>query len=415
MTETAERRYEERKKRVDDAVALRIPDRIPIVPTFGFFPAKYAGMTCEEVMYDLDKMWDAEWKVIKEFEPDMIRSPYGTRSIGPLLDALDFRQLQWPGRGVDPNVSYQFVEAEYMKAEEYDAFLSDPSDFIIRTYWPRIFGALEGLEKLPPLHGIISYAMGLGGLGAFALPEVVEALDALKKAANEIVRISPYRRRFAERVREEGFPMLFGASTQAPFDTLGDFLRGTKGLMLDMYRRPELVIKACEKLLPFMLEMAVSTARTSGNPRVFIPLHKGSDGFMSPEQFKRFYWPTLRELMLALIDEDLMPFPFFEGDCTSRLDIIADVPEAKACYKFESTDMKKAKEALGARVCLRGNVPLSLLTTGTPDDVRKYCKQLIDTVAKDGGFIMDASGALDDARPENVAAMFEFTREYGVY
>ena len=152
-----------------------------------------------------------------------------------------------------------------------------------------------------------------------------------------------------------------------------------------------------------------------GFPEVFIPIHKGLDGFMSMEQFKKFFWPTLRELMVALIDEGLTPCPLWEGNCTSRLEVIKDIPAGKACYAFEATDLFKAKEILGDTVCIRGNVPLSILATGTPDDVRACCKKLIDTVGKGGGYIMDASTGLDDARPENVRALFDFTREYGVY
>ena len=203
--------------------------------------------------------------------------------------------------------------------------------------------------------------------------------------------------------------------TQAPYDTLSDFFRGMKGAMLDMYRRPDKVVLACEKLLPFMLEMAVNAVRATGNPRVFIPIHWGLDNFMSPDQFKKFFWPTLRQLMVDLINEGLNPCPLWEGNCTSRLEIIKDIPAGKACYAFEATDMAKAKEILGDRVCIRGNVPLSILATGTPEAVKGYCKKLIDTVGRDGGYIMDASTGLDDAKPENVKAMFEFTREYGVY
>jgi len=111
----------------------------------------------------------------------------------------------------------------------------------------------------------------------------------------------------------------------------------------------------------------------------------------------------------------LIPCPFWEGNCESRLEVIRDIPAGKACYKFEATDMVKAKEVLKDTVCLRGNVPLSILVAGTPDEVRRYCKKLIDTAGKDGGFIMDAATGLDDAKIENVRAMFDFTREYGIY
>jgi uroporphyrinogen-III decarboxylase len=416
MKEEAEKLYQEREKRFDDVVALRVPDRVPIMVSWGFLPALQAGMTIQEVMYDPEKLWTSQWDFTYKFQPDMEQNPYGLRFLGPVLDALDFKQLKWAGRGLGPNTSYQFVEAEYMKAEEYDWFLDDPSDFIVRRHLPRICGRLKGLEVLPTLHNFITYYMGIPfGLIPFTSPEVTDALNALREAGNEAIRLASYSRRFAEKAKEEGFPLQFGGMTQAPFDTLGDFLRGTKELMLDMYRRPEKVIKACEKLLPYMFDLAVGPAKASGNPRIFIPLHKGLDGFMSLEQFNKFFWPTLRELMVAMINEGLVPIPFFEGNCESRLEIIKDIPAGKACYKFEATDMLKAKKVLRDTVCIRGNVPLSILATGTPDQVRQYCKKLIDTAGKDGGYIMDSSTGLDDAKPENVKAMFQFTKESGVY
>jgi len=413
---TPEELFKEREKRVLDAIALKKPDRVPIMPHFSFFPTKYSGFTPEEVMYDPEKLWKAQWKTLTEFEPDMDNSPFGLRFLGPLLETLDFRQLKWPGHGLSPDVSYQFVEGEYMKAEEYDAFLNDPTDFMVRAYWPRIFGSLKAFEKLPPLRDIITYSIGTPfGFGVFGSPEVSAALDALKKAGEKSLQVSQYSRLFAEKAREAGFPMQYGGFSQAPFDTLGDYFRGTKGTMLDMYRRPDKIIKACEKLLPIMLEVPVNASKVSGNPRIFIPIHKGIDGFMSEEQFKKFFWPTLQALIVALINEGLTPCVLWEGNCTTRLDIIKDIPEGKALYGFEATDIFKAKEVLGNRVCIRGNVPLSLLATSKPEDVRVYCKKLIDIVGKDGGYIMDSAAGFDDAKPENVKAMFEFTREYGVY
>jgi len=77
--------------------------------------------------------------------------------------------------------------------------------------------------------------------------------------------------------------------------------------------------------------------------------------------------------------------------------------------------MVEAKEILGDTVSIRGNVPLSILVTGATESVRSCCKKLIDSVGKGGGYFMDASTGIDDAKPESVRAMFEFTKEYGVY
>jgi uroporphyrinogen-III decarboxylase len=416
MKSTAAELYQQREKRVLDAIALRVPDRVPILVFFAFFPAKYCGMTIQELMYDPDKLFEAQWKTMIDFAPDMDNNPFALRLLGPILETLDFKPLKWPGHGVTANRTYQYIEGEYMKAEEYDHFLLDPTDFMIRRFWPRIMGGLSGFQQLPPLHNIISYYLGVSmGFRAFAQPEVKAALETLVKAGENSMEIAAYALRFTQEAREAGFPMQFGAVSQAPFDTLSDFFRGMKGTMLDMYRRPEKVVQACEKLLPFMIEMAVNGTRATGNPRVFIPIHWGLDNFMSKDQFDRFFWPTLRELMHTLIQEGLNPCPLWEGNCTTRLETIKDIPAGKACYAFEATDMVKAKEILGGTVCIRGNVPLSIMATGTPDQVRAYCKNLIDTVAKGGGYIMDTSTGVEDAKPENVKALFDFTREYGVY
>jgi hypothetical protein len=414
MNKSPEAHFEERERRVNDAVALKEPDRVPVMVLSGFFPAHYGGITCEEAMYDFEKVMQAWTKFLQDFQPDMTDNPFTTRFLGAVLDALGSRQLKWPGKGVGVLSSYQFVEGEYMQADEYDELLSDTTGFLLRTYWPRIFTGLKGLEKLPPLNDIFSYYMGLAKFAAFGLPEVQEALGVLTNAAKKAQAMIEGAMAWGKQCRELGFPSQAGSLTQAPFDTISDFLRGTRGAMLDMYRQPDKLIEAAERLLPIMLKLGLA-AKDRGVPRVFIPLHKGLDGFMSPEQFKTFYWPTLKKLIEGLIEEGCTPIVFWEGDVESRLELIGDIPKAKAIYAFERTDMFKAKEILGDVVCLKGNVPLSVLVTGTPDDIKAYCKKLIDIVGKGGGFIMDASTVIEDAKPENVKAMFDFTKEYGVY
>ena len=415
MEELADRLYREREKRLTDVIQAKVPDRVPVLCQLGYFAAKYTGITVEEAMYDYDKMMAAGLKTVADLQPDAFDNPFTIRFLGPILEALDCKQLKWAGHGVGVMSTYQFVEGEYMKAQEYDDFLFDLTDYIVRTYWPRIFGALEPFKTLPPMHQTISYYMGLLNLAAFGTPEIVGALKALSTAAAEAQKIIKGALEFSEEMKKIGIPPIAGALTQAPFDTISDFFRGTRGAMVDMYRDPDKLLEAIDKMLPIMIQLAVSGAKRTGVPRVFIPLHKGPQFFMSLDQFKTFYWPSFRKLMLRLIDEGLVPCPFFEGDYTSRLEIIADIPKGKACYAFESTDIFKAKEVLGGHVCIRGNVPLSLLIAGTPEDVRDHCKKLIDIVGKGGGFILDASTILDDAKPENVKMMINFTKEYGIY
>jgi uroporphyrinogen-III decarboxylase len=153
----------------------------------------------------------------------------------------------------------------------------------------------------------------------------------------------------------------------------------------------------------------------SRNPRVFIPLHRGAEGFMSLKQFETFYWPTLKGLFLGLIDAGLTPCPFIEGDYTSRLEYFLELPRGKVLGYFDASDIIKVKEILGNHLCIMGNVPCSLLQTGSPQNVKDYCKELIDVVGKGGGFIIAPRSAIDEVKPENLKAMIDFTKEYGVY
>ena len=89
----------------------------------------------------------------------MYQNLYAAIAIGPTLEVLDYKQLKWPGHGIAPNLSYQYVEGEYMKADEYDALLDDPSDFALRTYMPRIFGTLQPLGMLPPLSAMLNLSL----------------------------------------------------------------------------------------------------------------------------------------------------------------------------------------------------------------------------------------------------------------
>jgi uroporphyrinogen-III decarboxylase len=146
-----------------------------------------------------------------------------------------------------------------------------------------------------------------------------------------------------------------------------------------------------------------------------IPLHKGADGFMSEEQFKTLYWPSCRKMIVGLIDAGLIPILFAEGYYDSRLETIADLPKGTVIWRFEKTDMKHAKKIVGHNNCIMGNVPLEILCAGSPADVEDYCKKLIKDAGKGGGFILSTSGGMQGVKADNVKAMIEYSKKYGIY
>lgn len=415
MEESIKELGKKREQRVKDVIALKVPDRVPFIPFFSFFPAFYAGITAQEAMYDYDKACEAWKKTILDFDPDMYVGPAIFRS-GPVLEALGCRQLRWPGHGLAPHTTYQFVEREYMPAEEYDEFIENPSDWLLMRYIPRIFGELEAFSKLPGLlDQFFYYGAPSAGLATMGTPEVQEAFQAMLKAARESHKYVTRLMGFTKEMSDYGYSPIFQVATYAPMDLIGDNFRGTRGVLTDMFRRPEKLLRAIDVATRLTIHMAVRRSAVGNIPIVFIPLHKGAEGMMSNEQFKRFYWPSLRDLINGIVEAGFVPWVYTEGGYTSRLEIIRDVPKGKVIFHFESVDMAKAKEILGDVACISGNVPISLLNLGTPEDVRAYCKVLIKTAGRDGGFIMDAATSIDEANPQNIRAMADATREFGIY
>jgi hypothetical protein len=411
----AEKTYKERITRIKDAIQMKkLPDRVPVFIVPSFFPVYNAGFTPREVLYDYEKCCIAFKKLVTDFEPDV---QIGAVAPGPgrVYDILDYKLYSWPGHGVPPEQSYQANEGEYMKADEYDALIDDPSDFFTHTYLPRVFGALEGFQMLPTLTGILEIYGVAANFIPYGLPPVQATYKALFEAGAEALKWIGAIGACNMEMSAAGCPGLWAGFTKAPFDVIGDTLRGTRGVMLDMYRQPGKLTEALERLTPIMIKLGVGAAKMAGQPTVFMPLHKGADGFMSDEQFKKFYWPTFRKVMMGLIDEGVIPNPAAEGKWTTRLEVMQDLPKGKTLWMIDQSDIAKAKKTLGKVACMYGNVPSDLLTIGTPKQVEDYVKNLIDTCAKGGGYIVSNGAFFDQAKAENVKAMVEAGRKYGVY
>ena len=404
--------HDRRRQRFCDAVALRETDRVPFSFFSHFWPARLSGISFQEAMYDIDKLEDGIRQALRLLRPDGYSPQQLIIGLGRSLEALEYRQLEWPGHGTGPNATFQYIDKEYMTAEEYDAYLFDPTGFYLKTYLPRVAGTFGVFERFPLLSTGYAWKT-IHSVYAFADKELIGGFERLFAAGKEVAEIIDRTVAFVGEMKDEGFPIAHGGRCTAPFDRFADYLRGSKGAMLDMYRNKDKLLAAMDKATVLLLSDVADSAKAFDSPYIFIPLHWGLDGFMSPDQFNTFYWPQLRRIVHALIDMDLVPCVFWEGDCTSRLEIIGDIPPGKAIYWFERTDLVRAKEVLGDVVCLRGNVPASILVTGTADDVDAYCRDLIRKVGKGGGFILDgAIGVADEAKVENVVAMAESVRKY---
>ena len=411
----AEAAYKARIDRVLAAINLETPDRVPVRLNTGFWPAKRAGMTPYEAMSDSPRAAQA-WKDFNiKFQPDLSVDPVHNTVPASMFEALDYKLYSWPGHGVAKEASYQYNEKEWMLPEEYDHLISDPTDYLLRTYLPRTVGGFAGFGSLSSLFDYIELPFVSGNVGAWGSDEMVAGLQRITAAAKSVNNWAKAVFPVMGEVMALGFPGYASAGTKAPFDILGDTLRGTKGVIVDMFRRPDQVLAACERLVQVAVDWPLKRPGMLPTPIVFIPLHKGADGFMSDEQFRTFYWPTLRKTLLGLIEQGTIPFLFAEGRYNSRLEAIMDLPKGGTIWLFDQSDMARAKETIGKVACIEGNMPLSLLHAGTAQQVAEHTRKLIDSAGPGGGFILDIGAVADDGKDENLEIMIKTAKEYGVY
>ena len=397
VTQQAEEDYNQRIANVIDAVQLKkTPRRIPVIPNLGAFAEAYCGYSHRDIIYDVDKAIEVMLRCTVDFNTDT-RIGSGLYS-ARVYDIVGFKLYTWPGHGLPADADgIQFVEDEYMAVEDYDELIDNPTEYWQRHYLPGIMGELAALRLLPyPLFGAGATAAMPATLSAYGLPEVESALEKAMEAGREMIS-------WQGKVAAAG----------SKLSSLG----GTRGIILDMYRCPDKLLRAMEALVPIQIRIGVETARMGGFPSVAFALHKGADGFMSDEQFRTFYWPTLRQIALGLIEEGLILRMGAQGGYNSRLEVIKDMPKGRLVWAFGAeTDMARAKEIVGNTACMTGNIPASLFTAGSVEQTTDYCRKLIDAAGKGGGYMLStAAGVNRNGKIENVRAMIACAREYGAY
>ena len=411
----AEKIFHTRVKRMLDVYNLREPDRVPLSISAGILPLQMAGLTSHASFYDSPAAIEASIKFNEKYseELELFSMPMGMS--GQALEILDYKLYSWPGHGL-PNDApgWQYIEGEYMTEDEYDDLIRDATDFWLRKYLPRVFGSFEPFRMFRPFTEITEN-VHVGNLMPFAAPPVREMLQKWLDAGEAFQKNSAGFFEVMGMGGTWGFPSTFGSFCKAPFDTIGDTLRGTTNIMKDMFRRPEKLLKALDVVTDITIENVLRAPNIDNALSVMFPLHKGADGWMSQKQFDTFYWPTLKRVIDAFVEEGLMVTLFAEGGYDTRLNYVNEFPKGFVLWYFDRTDMGEAKRILGKDCPLMGNVPTSMVATSDPADVKEYCKNLIEVAGKDGGFIMSPGSMVENPRLENLKAMVEAVNEYGYY
>lgn len=407
----AEAIYKERIDRVRKIYDMEPHDR-PVVDLFmgaNEYIVRRKGFQGKDTIYNHDALRGAVLEFHRDFQPDV--------SVGPMpypgkpWDILDFKTYIWGGQKLPDNLAIQAVEGEYMTAAEYKDFAADPTAFWLKQYLPRAYGALAPMAMLPDFPRISESVDTIDLLVPFGLPPFQEMLHKMMEAGNELMKILGAVGQTGAMVAAEGFPGMGFNIVKTPFDYLGDTLRGTRGILMDMYRHPKDLLAATEAYVPVLIKSIVGASDRSNAPCAMYVLHKGADGFMSQAQFEKFYWPTWKQVMLALYEEGITSYLFIEGSYNTRMEYLAQMPEKSLVCHFDKSDMKRAKDVLSDKYVIAGNVPASLMTAGTTDEVRAYCDGLMDLFGDVPGYIMTHGCYFENTTDEKLRAMMDSVKK----
>src|SRR4030042_1585220 len=318
VSKEAENLYKQRVTRFIKAIKLEEPDRVPVILPTGNYPAYWGGANFRTLMYDYKKAREIWLKYMEAFgDMDVFNGPALVPS-GKIAEAIPSKLQKLPGLGLPEDASMnQFVEGEYMTADEYDLMMMDPTDYNMRVMLPRTTPLFEPFKRLPPMRAM----MGNYWLTVLANPELRKIFETLMSLTDEQNTWLTANMELNNYIRSQGYPSLFGGGPMAgaPFDHFADALRGTQGISMDMFRQPKKLQEAMESFLNLSIKTSVKNFPMTASPICMMPLHKGDDTFMPDTQCAEFYWPYLRRLFLAMIDEGLVPMPFAEGRYNNRL------------------------------------------------------------------------------------------------
>ena len=140
---------------------------------------------------------------------------------------------------------------------------------------------------------------------------------------------------------------------------------------------------------------------------------------LAPDTIAKLWIETTNEFIRPAKELGIPVILHVDGDFSGIMDVLMAI-EPDAIHPFEvcgNLDIYKAKQEIGDRVTLMGNIDLSgVLSFGSAEQVRKSVRKHIEKLAPNGRYVCGSSHEISDSVPyENFIAMAETIRDFGEY
>ncbi|MFH0915751.1 MAG: uroporphyrinogen decarboxylase family protein, partial [bacterium] len=362
---TPEQLFGERMGRLRTAVALGTPDRVPLSLVMDAFAARTMGVKLSDFVNDVDVAGQTMLSTMEKLgDVDSIQfAAYAPAVLGMLWLA----PVKLPGRDLPENSLWQLDEQVRIVPEDYDRILSEGWGPWLGQYIGRYLG------------------------------EAAAAGQTLQQAGP----------RWVGEYMKRGYVVFSPLTVDHPFEHLCGG-RSVKEFMLDLYRMPDKVQAVMDVMMAEKREQARQMVRAVGPIGYWVGGWRTAPEFLSPRLWERFVWPYLEELVEIVAEAGGTPVLHMDANWDREIERLKDLPKAKCVLALDGkTDIFRAKKILAGHMCLLGDVPPALLTLGSTDQVRAYCRRLLTEVGPDGFILAQGCAIPPDAKFENVKAMVD--------
>jgi uroporphyrinogen-III decarboxylase len=367
--------YQERIARIKKVINLEPVDRIPVVYMAQAFAPRYMGMSMAEYCADPEAPLNVTLATMDKLGGlDGINMALAGR-LTSILPALWLSRVAVPGRDLPPDSLYQVREAEVMTPADYDVIINKGWQAFMESYLPKVAD----------------------------LAEMGEAQRWL--AANLPRAIALYR--------EHGYVAIVSNGVTTPFEYFCGG-RSMAKFYADLYRIPDKVQAAMDVVLTDIIEQSLNGARIGGTMGIWVGGWRTASALIAPKLWNRFVWPYFVKIVNAVLGAGFTPVLHLDQDWTRDLARLRDLPAKKCIMNPDGmTNMKKFKELVSDRMAMMGDVPSSMFAAGTPEEITKYVRDLVNLFDSRGLILCPGCDAPINTKPENMKAFIAASHEYG--
>lgn len=360
----------ERMQRLQTAIACGTPDRVPISLVMDLFAANAVGASYPEYVSSVDRAAEIMLEALAMLgDVDSLQFPTYAPDV---LGMLWLAPMKLPGRDLPEHTQWQMDEQVRLQPEDYD--------HILEMGWSAWFGQYIGKY----------------------LGNAVAAAQALQEAGP----------RWTMEYMRRGHVILSPLTVDHPFEHLAG-ARTVKEFTLDLYRMPDKIQAVMDVIMAEKREQTRGLIRAVGQPiGYWVGSWRTAPEFLSPKLWDRFVWPYMKELVEIVAEEGGTPVLHYDANWDREIERLKDLPARKCILELDGkTDIFRAKKILAGHMCILGDVHPAMLSLGTVDEVKAYCRRLLTEVGPDGYIMAMGCAVPPDAKFDNVKAMVDSVHE----